>query len=56
MIKVSADDMRAILLQEYGIKTDEEFEIAAELSTGINIGIFTQPFKTGESELFFEVS
>lgn len=44
---MSAADLRTFLLEEYGIKNDEEFEMAVNASTGINLGMFTQPFKGG---------
>nr|DAI55843.1 MAG TPA: hypothetical protein [Caudoviricetes sp.] len=46
---MDAADLRKILREEYGIKNDEEFEMAVEASAGVNLGLFTQPFK-GEND------
>ncbi len=44
---MNAADMRAFLREEFGIMNDEDFEMAVNVSTGIDLGIFTQPFKGG---------
>lgn len=44
---MSAADLRTFLREEYGIRNDEEFEMAVNASTGIGLGLFTQPFKGG---------
>lgn len=44
---MSAADIRTFLREEFGIKNDEEFEMAVNASVGIDIGLFTQPFKGG---------
>lgn len=47
---MDAADLRKILREEYGIKNDEEFEMAVEASAGVNLGLFTQPFKGGNDD------
>lgn len=45
---MDAADLRKFLREEYGIENDEEFEMAVNASTGVDLGLFTQPFKEGE--------
>lgn len=40
---ITADSLRKILKEQYGIESDEEFLRAYEASPGLNIGIFVQP-------------
>ena len=47
---MNAADLRKILKEEYGIQNDEEFEMAINASTGVDVGLFTQPFKEGEND------
>lgn len=47
---MDAADLRKILKEEYGIQNDEEFEMVVNTSTGVDIGLFTQPFKEGEDD------
>ena len=47
---MDAADLRKILKEEYGIQSDEEFEMAVNASTGIDTGLFTQQFKKGDSD------
>ena len=47
---MDAADLRKFLKEEFGINSDEEFEKAVETSTGIDLGIFTQPFKGGNDD------
>ena len=42
---MSAADLRTYLRNEYGIMNDDDFEIAVNASAGIDIGLFTQPFR-----------
>ena len=46
---MSAAEMREILREDYGIQNDEEFEAAVSNSAGIDIGMFTEPYKGGGS-------
>ncbi len=46
---MSANELRKILREEYGIQNDMEFEAAASNSTGLNLGLFTYPYKGGET-------
>ena len=45
---MSAAEMKEILRKEYGITSEEEFNRAVEMATGIDIGIFAMPL--GRSE------
>lgn len=45
---MTADQMREILRQRYGIKNDEEFWEACKKSKGIDVSIFTMPVKKEE--------
>lgn len=47
---MDAADLWKILKEEYGIQNDEEFEMAVNASTGVDTGLFTQPFKKGDSD------
>lgn len=47
---MDAAELRTFLREEYGIKSDDEFEMAVNASAGINIGLFTQPFKGGVND------
>lgn len=42
-----AANLRKFLEEEYGIQNDEEFEMAVNASTGIDLGMFTEPFQGG---------
>lgn len=45
-----AADLRKFLKEEYGIQNDEDFEMAVNASTGIDLGMFTVPFRGGERD------
>lgn len=47
---MDAADLRKFLREEYGIQNDEEFEMAVNASAGVDLGLFTQPFKEGEND------
>lgn len=47
---MDAADLRKFLREEYGIQNDEEFEMAVNASTGVDLGLFTEPFKEGEND------
>lgn len=44
---MDAVQLRTFLREEFGIKNDDEFEKAVDVSLGINLGMFTQPYKGG---------
>lgn len=44
---MGAAELITFLREEFGIMNDEEFEAAVNASTGIDIGMFTQPLKGG---------
>lgn len=47
---MNATELKEILRKQYGIKTEEEFNLAVEKSKGINIGIFTMPLSERREE------
>lgn len=47
---MGAAELRTFLKEEFGIMNDEEFEAAVNASTGIDIGMFTQPLKGGADD------
>lgn len=47
---MSAADMRTFLREEFGIMNDEDFEMAVNASTGIDLGMFTLPFRGGAND------
>lgn len=49
-MSVTAARLREILLTEYGISNEKEFNEAVKNSPGINIGLFTTPLKRKEKE------
>ena len=44
---MNASELRTYLKEEYGICSDEDFELAVQKSTGLDIGLFTQPLIGG---------
>lgn len=46
---MDAAKIRTFLREEFGIRNDDEFEMAVNASAGIDIGLFTQPFEEGVS-------
>lgn len=40
---MNAAKLKEILAQQYGINNEEEFNVAVEKSSGINLGIFSMP-------------
>ena len=40
---MDAAKLREILQKEYGIKNEEDFNVAVEKSCGVNLGIFNMP-------------
>ena len=48
---MTADSMKKILKDEYGISSYSEFEVAVKNISGINLGMFTEPVRrNGEYE------
>lgn len=47
---MDAAELWKILKEEYGIQNDEEFEMAVNASTGVDTGLFTQPFEKGDND------
>lgn len=47
---MDAAELRTFLREEFGIRNDDEFEMAVNASAGIDIGLFTQPFKGGVND------
>lgn len=47
---MDAAELWKILKEEYGIQNDEEFEMAVNASTGVDTGLFTQPYKKGDGD------
>ena len=42
---IKVTDLRKFLKEEFGIKNDEEFEMAINTSIGVDLGLFTQLYK-----------
>ena len=42
--------LKEILKEQYGIASEEEFNTAVEKSSGIDIGIFSMPYKNESSK------
>lgn len=47
---VTVDEMAGILKREYGISSFEELEAEIKKAPGIDIGLFTTPFKIAERQ------